>query len=473
LRATLIIFAAFVPIAAIVVVSLNLVGASRLWPAGLLIVTSPLEVYRSSSSAGANVSLFRLALAVAAVKLAIDLLRKKKRLRRAVPVAFACYGALVGWQLVSLIFVTSNHSLAYRFIGQYGAGLVAAYIVTRYVERRDLRVAVGLWGGAAILPLLAGAFRVFSVSRGGSGNLPGLSELPLNLTIEAARQSGSALLDGTQRMNATFSDPNQFGFYIATVLVALAGMVCVCLFAEKNRDWSRTLSYLLLTLASAVATVGSYSRGAWLLAFVGTIVLASLVGRAFWTRGRIVTASVAVAAALGLASPLIASRLGSSEAGNAKSTQVHEHTMSKAVSLVEQHPAIGVGLGGFGRYADQPPLISSATSTFLTTAAELGVPGLLLLLCAIGVTAFAAVRHTVRCRLEDRTLLAGFVAAFIGLAIANVIGEAWMDDFQWVLFGLVLALTQQPVIRLPFAMLKRKKAGDRGGAVTGAPQGAT
>jgi hypothetical protein len=454
LKAFLILCAALVPIAAIVFMGLKTVGATRLWPAALLIVTAPLEVYRSSSSVGANVSLFRLALVVAALKFVGDLVRKKQRFPRALLAAFVIYGALVGWQLVSLLFVTSNHSLAYRFIGQYAGGLLAAFIVTFYIERKDLRVVIGLWGGAAILPLLAGAFRVFSVSRGGGGNLPGLSELPLNLTIEAARQSGSTLLDGTLRLNATFSDPNQFGFYIATVVLVLAGIVCVSVFVEKPRRWSRTASYVLLLLASVVATVGTYSRGAWLLVLVGTIVFAALLGRSFWTRQRTVAAGLAVVVALGLASPLIASRLAPSGAGNTKSTQVHEHTMSKAVKLVGRHPVIGVGLGDFGRYAGQPPLISSATSTFLTTAAELGLPGLMLLLGAIGVTAVAAVRSVLRCQSEDRVLLAGLVSAFVGLAVANVIGEAWMDDFQWILFGLVLAFTRQPRVMMRLMLLR-------------------
>jgi hypothetical protein len=475
LKAIFILCAAFVPIAAIVFAGLKLAGATRLWPAALLIVTAPLEVYRSSSSAGANASVFRLALLVAIVTFLVDLARGRKRFPRALFISFAIYGALVGWQLISLLFVTSNHSLAYRFLGQYAGGLVAAFIVTCYVERRDLRVITGLWGGAAILPLLAGAFRVFSVSRGGSGNLPGLSELPLNLAIEAARQSGSALLDGTQRLNATFSDPNQFGFYIATVFLVLAGIVCATVFVEKPRLWRNAMSYVLLMVAAAVATIGTYSRGAWLLVLVGAIVFTSLLGRSFWTRQRTVAVGLAAVVALGLASPLIASRLASSEAGNAKSTQVHEHTMSKAVKLVVRHPAVGVGLGDFGRYASQPRLISSTTSTYLTVAAELGLPGLILLLGAIGVTSVAAIRSVLRCESEDRALVAGFVAAFVGLAVANAIGEAWMDDFQWILFGLVLALTRQPrlvIRRIP--LRKGHTISDKTPAIaSGQSQGAT
>jgi O-antigen ligase len=283
----------------------------------------------------------------------------------------------------------------------------------------------------------------------------------LNLTIEGARQSGSFLLDGTQRLNATFADPNQFGFYIATMFLVMAGAVCGYLFIEKPVRWRTASSYLLLAVSAAVAVIGTYSRSTWLLATFGVIVLASLLGRTFWTRRRAVVAGVATVVALGLASPLIASRLGSSEPGNLKSTQVHEHTMSLAVKLAAHHPFTGVGLGGYGHYANQPPLISSSVSTFLTVAAELGLPGLILLIAAIIVTSLAAVRSVLRSRSAERALLAGFVAAFVALAAANTLGEVWMDDFQWALFGVLVAVTAQPLValdRLPF--LKRNPIDD-------------
>jgi len=115
---------------------------------------------------------------------------------------------------------------------------------------------------------------------------------------------------------------------------------------------------------------------------------------------------------------------------------------------VAHHPFSGVGLGGYGHYANEPSIISSAHSTFLTVAAELGIVGVALLLGAISVTLIAAVRSTRRASGGNRAILGGFTAAYAGLAVANIIYEVWMDDFQWVLFGLVLALTTQPYVAL-------------------------
>jgi O-Antigen ligase len=442
-HAILILCAAFVPLAAVILVGLHAARATRLWPAALLIMTAPLEVYRSSSGAGVNASLFRIALAIALGALALDFARGRKPLPRSLAVPFAVYALLVLWQLISLGLVTANHSLAYRFLGQYVAGLVAAFIVTQYVQRDDLPIVVGLCAAAAILPLSAAAFRVFSVNAGGSGNLPGLSELPVNLIIEGSRQGGSSLINGTQRLNATFADPNQFSFYIATAFLVAMGAVCALSTRRAaNRDRA-LLCYALLAAAAAVAVVGTYSRSGWVLAAAGSGILAALLGRSFWTRRRVIATALSVAVGIGIASPLIIARLRTSEAGNVKSTQVHEHTMQLALKLLEHHPLVGVGLGGYGHYADQPPLISSAVSTFLTVGAELGLIGVTLLVSAIAVTALAALRTLGASELPARAYLAGLLAAYVALAGANAIGEVWMNDFQWALFGVLLAVTAQ------------------------------
>jgi O-antigen ligase len=75
----------------------------------------------------------------------------------------------------------------------------------------------------------------------------------------------------------------------------------------------------------------------------------------------------------------------------------------------------------------------------LTVAAELGLPGVLLLIAAVSVTAYGAIRSVLKRPAFARPVGAGLAAAFIGLAAANSFYEVWMDDFQWVLFGLVIA----------------------------------
>ena len=67
------------------------------------------------------------------------------------------------------------------------------------------------------------------------------------------------------------------------------------------------------------------------------------------------------------------------------------------------------------------------------------LPGVLLLLLAMSVTAYGSVRSVLKRSVFARSVGAGLAAAFIGLVTANFFYEVWMDDFQWVLFGLVIA----------------------------------
>jgi O-antigen ligase len=132
--------------------------------------------------------------------------------------------------------------------------------------------------------------------------------------------------------------------------------------------------------------------------------------------------------------------------------------MHIALDLLSRHPVTGVGLGGYGRYADEPPLISSSVSTFLTVGAETGVLGLALLLAAILTTTVAGARSVFSSSSTERAMLGGLVAAFVALAAANAVGEVWMNDFQWTLFGVVLAVTRQArITALPRSLRKGRK----------------
>jgi hypothetical protein len=96
----------------------------------------------------------------------------------------------------------------------------------------------------------------------------------------------------------------------------------------------------------------------------------------------------------------------------------------------------------------------------------------MLLLAAIYVTSLAAIRSVLRSPSVDRALLAGVVAAFVALAAANTVYEVWMDDFQWALFGLLLAVTTQPHVALRWVPQLKRRAieGESPATPTGQPQ---
>lgn len=432
-------------LAGVVLASLRRVGCTHMWPAVLLVVTAPLEVYRTKAGPF-NLSLFRLALAVALVVLAADFLKGRLSGRR-LPLVFAVYASLLAWQAVSLLAVSTQPSLGYRFLSQYAAGLLAAFVITVYVRRSDLTVVAVAYVASAILPLAASVFRIFSVRRRGSGDLPGLDLLPLDPAIRAARNTGSFLVGGAQRMQGTFSDPNHFGFFLATALIIALGLLGASMRSWAQGDKHRTVSTGTMALACVVGVVGSYSRSAWLLTFVGVLVLFALIGRSVWTPRRALISAGCVIIVASLLAPAVVSRVNPQNPGTRASNTQHAQTMRRALELAEDHPLTGVGLGSYGEHAGQPRLVSSAHSTVLTVAAELGLPGVLLLIAAVSVTAYGSIHSVLKRPAFARPIGAGLAAAFIGLVTANVFYEVWMDDFQWVLFGLVIAALKP--VRIP------------------------
>ena len=436
----------------VVLAVLDRFGKVRLWPAVLLIACAPLEVYRAEVGFF-NLSVFRMALLIAVAAFVWDVVRRPPR-RLAIPAIVAMYAGLIVLQVLSIVAVTDARSLGTRFLLQYVGGIASALVVVRFVRRRDLPATAIAYVCAALLPALASVWRILAPGpAGGSRTLPGLDLLPVDPTIAAAREQGSFLLEGVQRMQGTYADPNHFAFFVATVLIVIAGLLV--------RQWHSGFGIAdqhskVLWLAGAVCAallVGTYSRSAWLLATVGMLLAAALAGRtalrAFVTRRRLVVALVAAALCGLLAAPAVVSRLDPATSGSSRSTNEHLDTMRLAVELFAQRPVTGTGIGGYGRFADQPALLSSAHSTLLTTAAELGAPGALLLLSIFVGTAFWGRRTTASiAEPRSRAVPAALLGAWLAMAASNLLYEVWVDDFQWMLFALVLVGTRQPSLRL-------------------------
>jgi O-antigen ligase len=438
--------------AALAAVLWSTLGDRRLfgvWVVGLLMLTAPLEVYRTNIGPF-NVSVFRIALVLAVCLLAPDVWRHRRGL--SVPVPFAVYGLLLGIQTLSALFVSTNGTLAYRYLSQYLAGLVAAAVVVRFARGVDPRRLASLYVIGGLLPALGAAWRIFSRLHGGSASLPGLSLLPVDPTIAGARGDASFLLGGPQRMQGTFEDPNHFGFFCATVLVLAGGLLLASVMGRRSGEGSgRTAPVAISCATGALLLIGSYSRSGWLLAAVAFCLLGVLLKgqlRTLLATRRALTPALVAVLALGVVVvPSVAARV--SDPGVSVSDSKHEQTMLLALKLALRHPLRGVGLGSYGRYADEPTLVSSSHSTFLTVAAEMGLPGLLALLAAVGTVIWFGLwafrREPPGAR---KTMLAAVLAAYAGLAVANVAYEVWYDDFQWVLFGFAVALFDPPALVL-------------------------
>lgn len=441
-----------VAITVIVLAFLRRFAQMHLWPVALLIVCAPLEVYRAET-AGFNLSIFRLALLVAVAAAIWDVIKRPPR-RLALPAVIAVYVALIVLQIVSVLAVTPAQALGTKFVLQYVGGLTAVAVVLRLVQRKDLPTLAVAYVCSALLPAVASVWRVLIPVQGTEPRtLPGLDLLPIDPVLATTRDQGSYLLEGIQRMQGTHADPNHFAFFLATVLLVVAGLLLRQLLAGVGLGDARSRPLCLAGAIGVVLLVGTYSRSGWLLASLGSVIAVALTGqtalRALFTRRRMVLALVTVAVGAVVAAPAVLLRLDPSTTGSARSTDQHLDTMRIAVDLLVAHPISGAGLGGYGRQANQPAVISSSHSTILTTAAELGAPGALLLLAVFATTAFWGRRTIVSTTDPGKRALGAFLlGAWLAMAVANLLYEVWLDDFQWMLFGLVLVGMRQPSLQL-------------------------
>jgi O-antigen ligase len=148
-----------------------------------------------------------------------------------------------------------------------------------------------------------------------------------------------------------------------------------------------------------VATLGlTSSRGAWLALLVGLAVLVFLRSRILRNR----RTAAAVVALAGVAIVLVAPRISFGD---------RPAYWRVAVDDSAAHPLFGSGAGSFDDYWREhrriPASVRDAHSLYLETAAELGVVGLALLLCALGTPLVAAVTA------PDRTRVATAAAAYV------------------------------------------------------------
>jgi O-antigen ligase len=124
-------------------------------------------------------------------------------------------------------------------------------------------------------------------------------------------------------------------------------------------------------------------------------------------------------------------------------TSGRSNLVSRGLKLVEHHPVLGVGVGGFKRaYADlahlhgKDPKAAASHTTPITVAAETGVPGLLLLL-ALAASALVAAFSRIRSGFDGNARLA-FGLALTAILVHSLFYNALFEDPTfWALLALV------------------------------------
>jgi len=292
-----------------------------------------------------------------------------------------------------------------------------------------------------------------------------------------------------------FGDHQLYGSCLMALLPVAAAV------AVSEKAPGRQLFARCATVLAAAGLLISHSRSAWIggavaLTLLVVVSVLQLVRRQR-SSAHVKVAEVAVPAVLLVMAvgfflylwPHSSTVLGRATTLNQVSTDftwgTRQATWAGAQKMIAQSPWTGKGLGGsvylMNNYAGvglpldtlhiRPSLGEQAHNLYLQTAADMGIPGLLVFLSIPATLLFFGVRRVMH--MDDgirKTLLLGAMAATVGVLVDAIASPSWqvgtVSMFMWLLLGIVatcmqpnakrertasLDLGQQPAVRPVFA----------------------
>jgi putative inorganic carbon (hco3(-)) transporter len=237
------------------------------------------------------------------------------------------------------------------------------------------------------------------------------------------------------RVNSIFWDPSIYGRFLVVAILACLVLVL-----------ARAPARLALAAAAAIALtwvglVLSFSQSSFVALAVCVLVAAGFA----WQR-RVVLglgALAAVVAAAGFAAPQVRAELRDDLD---RATSGRAGLVWNGARIAAENPVSGVGLGGFVRaYADltglpgEQPRIAASHNTPITVAAELGLPGLVLLLWLVGAALAVTLRGAWRSFTGRASLIVGL--GLLAIFVHSLFYAAFLEDpMTWGLLGLAALL---------------------------------
>jgi hypothetical protein len=376
---------------------------------GAVVAAAPARIPITLGGTSANLLVPLYAVIAAGVLAgAWELARREDRPSRLGRVG-AAVGALVAWSAVSMLWSQNRHQGAVELLFFY---LPFGFLIARLGELPNRRGGLRRLFGVQLA--LAAAFGVVALWQEATRHLF------WNPTIQVSNDYTSFF-----RVNSLFWDSSIYARFMAVTIVLLAGLAI-------HRRFTPALGAGIAGLF--VAMYFAYSQSALLALAVGVVAL----GSALWPR-RVTIGLAAVAAAGGLLALVIA--LHGHSANRVTSDRLHLIRLGERV--VEHHPLLGAGIGGFARAAlagtAHPYRLTGAAShtTPVTMIAEQGPLGLVLYLLVLAAVASAALRQA-----GDRGLRLTLAAAFAALVTSSLFYNAFFEDpTTWICMALIALAT--------------------------------
>jgi O-antigen ligase len=337
-------------------------------------------------------------------------------------------GALIAWAVAVSFPAAFDQALAIKQLLTLTSGVVfVTLIVTVCPDLRAVRFLVG------VLVAVAALIATTSLASAGS----------------TQTFYGGAVVEG--RAQGLFIEPNELGCFCS-----MAGLAAIGLALGARTFRGRMLAGLGVALILAALAL-SLSRGAWLGTFAGLMFLLLMVSQA---RRAVALLAVPLVMAAVFVNAFLPDHprvqvIGERARVLTKSDQPYEGRpaiWNEALRQIRAEPVSGSGPGNFSvgsrRLASTGETVYTrhAHNLYLNTAAELGLPGLALLLALIAtlaVTALTTLRALKRqSRPGDRAVVAGLAAGVLSFGVQGLtntfVGNPVIDATAWGLAGFLL-----------------------------------
>jgi O-antigen ligase len=240
---------------------------------------------------------------------------------------------------------------------------------------------------------------------------------------------------GLERIKGTFVHSNPFALYLTMIVIASAAML--------TRVHGRARVGVIVVLASSgTCLLFTYTRGAWLAAAIGLLVVGVFGNR--WVLAALlvcgVVAAIAIPSVSGRFKELETSRSKSGAAQNSFVWRLDYWNEASRLGQGSRITGIGPDMVRFNTTDQQPPhndLLRAYVETGL-----LGVAAYLWLLFALALTAWRALRTAHADYRGVALAAAGCIAAFIVLSLsANVISQVVILWYVFAFAGIAAAVS--------------------------------
>lgn len=279
---------------------------------------------------------------------------------------------------------------------------------------------------------------------------------------------GQYQLNAEERARAIFGDPQPLGSF----LMFLLPIVAVLAIGDKNPKRQIAAQITLVLMAGCLML--TQGRSAWMGGMAGLLTVGALAWKISSQKGGTSLPLAARKHHFVLPAALIvitigfflvmnsqnhsvtdrAATLTQLSSDNSWQTRLHQH-WGGALAMIKSKPLTGWGIGLFPVYQHaytgqgieiveggyRVSLAEQAHNFYLQTAAELGLPGLILMLAVLGSFLVTAIRQVGKMDAGIRqTLLLGCIAAVVGFSIDAISSPSWqfgqLSMFFWLMLGI-------------------------------------